>query len=155
MPAARRLLREEASSEAAMEWLTTMEESVPDNGQSAVGEVHDLEAAFLRVNETFFGGAILRPHLAWSRRTTRRVFGHYHFARDELTVSLSLDSHKVPEFVLDFIMFHELLHKQHGLTKMSQRLYAHTAAFRSDERKFPRFEAAQKELIRIARRARR
>jgi hypothetical protein len=154
MTIARQLLREVASSEAAMEWLTTMEESVPDSGQSAVGEVHDLEAAFLRVNETFFGGAILRPHLAWSRRTTRRVFGHYHFARDELTVSLSLDSNRVPEFVLDFIMYHELLHKQHGLTKMSQRLYAHTAAFRSDERKFPRYKEAQDELLKVARRSR-
>ncbi len=155
MTQARRLLREVSNSEAALEWMTTMEVALPDDGQSAIGQVYDLEVAFRRINEAFFGGSIQRPQLAWSRRTTRRIFGHYHFARDELTVSRSLDSPRVPEFVLDFIMYHELLHKQHGLTKMSERLYAHTAAFRADERLFPRYKEAQKELMKIARRARR
>lgn len=155
MDVARRLLRELANTETAMEWMTAIEECVPEDERAAVGTVHNLDAVFDRVNERFFGSAMERPQIAWSRRPTRRVFGHYQFGRDRLTLSLSLDSDAVPEFVVDFIMFHELLHKKHGLTRISERLYAHTAAFRAEEKGFPQYPEAQRELARLARRTRR
>ncbi len=151
----RRLLREFANTDDALEWMAAIEECIPADEEAAAGRVRDLDAIFNRVNERYFGGAMERPQIAWSRRPTRRVFGHYQFARDRLTVSRTLDADAVPEYVVEFIMFHELLHKKHGLTKASNRLYAHTAAFRTEERSFPLFKEVQQELSKLARQRRR
>lgn len=153
--AARRLLREMANTDTAREWMTAVEECIPEDEAAPQGVVFDLESVFARVNDQFFAGALEKPQIAWTRRTTRRTLGHYQFARDLLTISRSLDSEQVPDFVVDFIMYHELLHKQHGLTQSGTRLYAHTAAFRTDERKFPRYQEATQALAQLARRRRR
>jgi hypothetical protein len=114
------------------------------------GRVHDLGASFDRVNRAFFGGRMERPTISWSRSDTRRMFGHYEFVSDALVVSSSLDRAEVPAFVIDFIVFHELLHKKHGLRWSGARAHAHTAAFRRDERRFPRMAEAEAVLRRIA-----
>lgn len=115
--------------------------------------VHDLAASFDRIDARYFDGAMSRPRLAWSARSTRRTFGHYEFVSDTVTLSRRLDREDVPEFVVDFIMYHELLHKKHGLDWSGSCARAHTAAFRADERRFERFTEAEAELRRIARRS--
>jgi hypothetical protein len=52
--------------------------------------------------------------------------------------------------MLDFVMYHELLHKKHGLTPTGR---AHTKAFRADEAKYE--EATQEELERYVRKQKR
>jgi hypothetical protein len=56
----------------------------------------------------------------------------------------------VPEFVVDFIVYHELLHKKHGLRWSGSRAHAHTPEFRRDERRFPGMAEAERVLRRIA-----
>jgi hypothetical protein len=114
------------------------------------GAVHDLESSFRRVNASFFGGRMERPTISWSRADTRRMFGHYEFVSDSLVVSSSLDRGDVPEFVVDFIVYHELLHKKHGLRWSGSRAHAHTPEFRRDERRFPGMAEAERVLRRIA-----
>ncbi len=116
----------------------------------ARGAVHDLEASFRRVNLRFFDGRMDRPTISWSRTDTRRMFGHYEFVSDALVVSSSLDRVDVPEFVVDFIVYHELLHKKHGLRWTGSRAHAHTSEFRRDERRFPGMAEAERVLRRIA-----
>ena len=79
------------------------------------GAVHDLAASFQRVNQQYFASGIARPNLEWSRAFTGRIFGHYDFLHDRLMVSRTLDQAAVPAFVVDFIVYHELLHKRHGV----------------------------------------
>ncbi len=114
------------------------------------GAVHDLEASFRRVNAAFFDGRMDRPTISWSRAETRRMFGHYEFVSDSLVVSSSLDRPDVPEFVVDFIVYHELLHKKHGLRWTGSRAHAHTPAFRREEQRFPGMAEAERVLRRIA-----
>jgi hypothetical protein len=115
------------------------------------GAVHDLAESFARVNAQYFGEAMARPHLSWSRSLTRRKFGHYDHVRDWVMVSSTLDQPHVPEFVVDFLMYHELLHKQHGIRwSAGGRGYAHTAAFYADERRFKRFREAEAWLEKLA-----
>ena len=118
----------------------------------ARGAFHDLDASFARVNAAYFDGAMPRPRLTWSRSFTGRKFGHYDWILDTIMVSRTLDGQKVPSFVVDFIMYHELLHKQHGLRWVNGRGYAHTAQFYQDERKFERFEDAEAAIKKLARR---
>lgn len=115
------------------------------------GMIHDLGQCFNRVNAAYFAGVIARPRLAWTRRLTGRVFGHYDFIRDQLCVSSTLDRPDVPEFVLDHVMHHELLHKKHGFRWQGNRRHAHTGDFRAEERVFPRFDEADQFLNRLSR----
>jgi hypothetical protein len=119
--------------------------------ETARGAFHDLAASFDRVNAAYFGGKMPRPRLIWNSTFTGRKFGHYDWIADTVMVSRSLDAPTVPEFVVDFLMYHELLHKFHGLHWVNGRGYAHTAEFQHDERKFPRYAEAEEVLNRLTR----
>lgn len=116
------------------------------------GRVHDLEESFERVNRTYFGGCLERPVLSWNQTLTSNKFGHYQPARDTVMVSVSLDSQEVPESLLDFVMYHELLHKKHGSTTVNGRRVVHGPAFRAEERLFADWEKTEKLLNQLARR---
>jgi len=115
------------------------------------GAFHDLGQAFDRVNEQFFNGKMPRPRLIWSRSFTGRKFGHYDYLRDAVMVTSSLDRPDVPPFVVEYLMYHELLHKKHGTRWKNGRGYAHTPAFQAEERRFPRYHEADAIINRIAR----
>lgn len=115
------------------------------------GDAHDLGDSFHRVNAAYFAGHMARPRLAWSRTESGRKFGHYEFARDSLVISRRLDDPAIPSWLLDFVMYHELLHKRHGLRWVNGRGLAHTAAFREDERRFERYQEAEAMLQRLSR----
>lgn len=126
----------------------------------AVGRVYDLGEVFNRVNSAYFDGEMKRPRLVWSRSPTFRKFGHYDWIGDAVMLSRTLDSETVPAFVVDFIMYHELLHKAHGIqwTSDGSRGYAHTARFYRDEKRFGQYEQAEaviKRLSHAGRKARR
>ncbi len=50
----------------------------------------------------------------------------------------------VPAYAVDFVMYHELLHKQLGVKVVNGRRYAHTPAFREAELAFKRYDDARK-----------
>jgi hypothetical protein len=122
---------------------------IPQGG-FASGSVHDLRESFSRVNRSFFNGEISRPHLTWNNRLTVRKFGHYQWDTDTVMVSRTLDQHQVPEYVVDFVMYHELLHKKLGARLVNSRRMAHTRKFRQLEAQYPRYQEAQKYLNKIS-----
>lgn len=113
------------------------------------GRVHDLAESFERVNGQYFGGRLARPKLTWNQTLTVRKFGHYQPSRDTIMISASLDSDRVPAFALDFVMYHEMLHKWHGIMYLNGRRVAHSGAFREDERRYPRWQEAERVLAAI------
>lgn len=125
-----------------------------DDDAAARGAVHDLGESFRRVNAAYFEGRVERPELRWGRQETVRRFGSYEAARDRITLSRSLDADEVPAFVMDYVVYHELLHKLHGVEDRGLRRAAHTAAFRGDEARFAQRGEAERLLSKIARRRR-
>jgi hypothetical protein len=113
------------------------------------GMAHDLALAFGRVNEEYLGG-MDPPRLTWNRTFAGRKFGHYDPLRDTVMVSATLDRDSVPEFVVDFIMYHELLHKKHGIDWRNGQARTHTPAFRQEERHFAQFSEAEAVLKGLA-----
>ncbi|MFI5379366.1 MAG: hypothetical protein ACHRHE_08715 [Tepidisphaerales bacterium] len=116
------------------------------------GVHHSLETVFARVNERFFRGLMPRPRLVWSAVITARKFGHYDIVQDTLLISATVDRADVPEFVIDFLMYHELLHKEMGVDRSGGRAYAHTPEFRAAERRFPQYQEAEAFLLGLAKR---
>ena len=118
--------------------------------EQAAGIHHDLAASFDRVNNTYFQNGITRPRLAWSQTFTSRKFGHYDRMHDTVMVSASLDRSDVPELVVDFIMYHELLHKKLGVVWNNGRQSIHTQDFQQEERRFARYDEARGFLKKLA-----
>jgi len=150
----RRILDEYQLSDAAVDVAAELDLSSAATPAMEAGAVYHLGEVFDRVNAQYFDSQIERPRLTWNQSVTYRSFGHYVFATDTVLLSVSLDRREVPSLVIDFIMYHELLHKKHGVTRSNQRRMAHTAAFRRDEKAFPRRDEAEAFLQKYSRKLR-
>jgi len=109
---------------------------------TARGETYNLEEIFSRLNESYFRNAIEKPTLSWSARKTYRVLGHHDSTHRTIIISKTLDDAKVPQYVVEYVVFHEMLHIFHPTTHRDGRRYNHTPQFRRDERKFSDYERA-------------
>lgn len=121
---------------------------------SARGKIYDLDKMFSKLDRRYFNSSLEKPTLTWSQRKTRSILGHHDRVHDTITVSKSLDSNQVPEWFVEYILYHEMLHIKHAARMINGRRYYHTAAFRLDERRFARYEEAQRWLEQVARRRR-
>lgn len=110
---------------------------------SGKGQHHDLSVAFDRVNRAYFHNQMERPTLVWNQRHTHRKMGHYDAARDTILVSITLDAPDVPAYVIDFVVYHEMLHKHLGTYFANGRRHAHTPEFRKMERAFKDYARVQ------------
>ena len=109
-----------------------------------------LEESFSRVNEQFFAGMMDKPNLRVGSGVNR--LGTYEYAQDLVTISSILLEN---ETLMDYVMYHELLHKKHQYNASGGRTRHHSTKFRSDERKFPNAEMLEKELGRLVMRTKR
>ena len=131
------------ATDAFEEIVLSLEMMTADLSSSIQGQHYDLAAVFNRVNTAYFAGALSPPRLTWNKTLTHRKFGHYQFNTDTVMLSLSLDDAAVPPYVVDFVMYHELLHKSLGVKLVNGRRYAHTAEFRDAERRFTQYDKAK------------
>lgn len=120
-------------------------------GSFEQGNTHHLDLSFNRVNQDYFESKISRPRLVWSSRLTYRKFGHYQWDIDTVMISQTLDHHLIPDYVVDYVMYHELLHKKLGARKLNGRRSSHTKKFRNEEQKFKKYEKAKQVLNRLSR----
>ena len=145
------IMTEYSLSEEFSELLLALDLMVDDLRDMAQGNVHNLDDVFARVNQAYFNQKIGKPRLAWSKVYSNRKFGHYEPSRDRVVMSLSLDSKHLPNYVIEFVMYHELLHKVHGGRTQNGRRLVHTPEFRRDERQFKDYSKVQKKLEQLAR----
>jgi predicted metal-dependent hydrolase len=108
------------------------------------GDIYDLDELFDEVNDKYFNNSIRKPNLTWSSRKTYRVLGHHDATQDKIVISRSLDTPETPRYIVEYVMFHEMLHVKHPTVTINGRRYNHTSAFRADERKFPKYHAAER-----------
>ena len=113
---------------------------------SARGQVYDLERIFARVNRRHFENAIAKPVLTWSQRRARSILGHHDAAHDTITISKALDSREVPEWFVEYILYHEMLHLKHPVRLRGSRRCVHSPEFQAEERMFPDFERVKRFL---------
>ncbi len=104
-----------------------------------------LESSFNRVNEKYFYGLIERPNLAWGGDSLRKL-GSYEYGSDTITISRIFYDN---EMLLDYIMYHEVLHKKHKFKDKNGRNYHHTKHFRRDEKEFGNSKEMEKEISRL------
>jgi predicted metal-dependent hydrolase len=116
---------------------------------SAQGHTYDLENIFEDLNQRFFHGLLARPRMTWSREYARNRLGHYDPAHNAIVISRLFDHPKVPQFVVEYIVYHEMLHLKHPVKLRGSRRCVHSAEFQAEEKLFPQLRPAQQFLKRL------
>ena len=117
--------------------------------RSARGMFYDLDTVFEDLNLRFFHGLMARPRMSWSQLRTRRILGHYDPAHNAIIISRIFDHPQVPRYVLEYIVYHEMLHLKHPVKLRGSRRCIHSAEFQAEEKLFPRAQDADAFLKRL------
>jgi len=106
-----------------------------------------LERSFSRVNDKYFYGMLDKPNLRWGGNSFSKL-GTYEYGANMVTISSVFKPEDAQE-LLDYIMYHELLHKKHKFSTKNGRSYHHTTHFRKKEKEFdnPRIEDELKKFL--------
>ena len=115
------------------------------------GQNFDLANLFRHLNARYFEGQLSQPHIGWSRQNWRRQFGSYDPGPNQILLNRRLDRAHVPQFVVEFVLYHEMLHVKHPTRKSGCSLLSHSPEFREEEKRFADFERARRLLDRLAR----
>lgn len=106
------------------------------------GKFHDLTASFQRVNQRYFQDSLPQPNLSWSPSRSRRQLGYHDSALTLIVVSRYLDRRGVPELVVDYIMYHELLHTLIRPEIRRGKRIVHPLEFKRREREYEHYNEA-------------
>jgi hypothetical protein len=111
--------------------------------ETAQGNIYNLDHLFSSINHQYFAGTMSKPRLMWSSTLSHRKLAHYERTRDRIVISKILDHERIPQYLVEFILYHELLHKHHGIQWLNGKCMVHTPEFKRSERKFGQFQEAE------------
>ena len=117
--------------------------------RSPRGHFYDLDAIFEDLNRRFFHGLMARPRMSWSQTKTRRILGHYDPAHNAIVISRIFDHPAMPRYVLEYIVYHEMLHLKHPVKLRGSRRCVHSPEFQAEEKLFPGVAEANTFLKRL------
>jgi SprT-like family len=115
----------------------------------ASGRQFDLAKIFSRLNQRFFDGELSSCRVGWSTRPSRSVLGRYDPAHHTITISKSLDSESIPLEIVEYLVFHEMLHIRIPLERRGSRRVVHSRAFHEAEKAFPNYRRVRERLKKI------
>lgn len=125
-------------------------ERVPLAATGPRGDHFDLEKMFEQLNGKYFNGQLERPHIGWSARSWPRQFGCYDPGPHQILLNRRMDHSRIPPFVVEYVLFHEMLHLKHPTRRSGCSLVSHSPQFRAEEKRFEQFEPARRILDRLA-----
>ncbi len=92
----------------------------------------ELKECFDRVNKEYFNEMIDIPNLVWSQPSFSKM-GSYDFMTNTIALSKILAKE---EYLLDYVMYHEILHKKMQYVNSKGNKRYHTKEFKEKEREF-------------------
>ncbi len=93
----------------------------------------ELTKRFDEINKKYFNEELQTPNLEWGAPSLRKL-GHYEYTTDTIVISSIL---REEQELLDYVLFHEALHKKLGFKKTKKgRLSHHSTEFKREEAKF-------------------
>lgn len=113
------------------------------------GSHHPLPDVYAEVNRRYFNSQVQVARIGWGLRRSRTRLGHYDPVHHTVTLSPVLDCPEVPRFVLEFIVYHEMLH---AVFEGGGSAGHHPPEFRRAERAHPDYGSARGFLREFCRR---
>src|SRR5436190_3364392 len=72
------------------------------------GRHFDLDVVFDRLNAEYFDGTVDKPKISWSAKRSRYILGRYDSTHHAIFISRVFDAPRVPAYVLEYVMYHEM-----------------------------------------------
>ena len=102
-----------------------------------------LVKSFNRINQEYFNDNLEMPNLSWGNNSYRKL-GSYDYGKDEIIISSALK--EAENEIIDFIMYHEALHKKIKFKHNTSRSSYHTKEFKTEEKRYKNYEQVNKDL---------
>jgi hypothetical protein len=112
----------------------------------ARGKHFDLDEIFQDLNRHFFEGKLPFVKTGWSLRRSRTILGHHDPDHGTITISRILDNPQTPRFLVEYLVYHEMLHIRFPVERNHHRRVIHSREFREAEKKFPNYGHARRLL---------
>jgi predicted SprT family Zn-dependent metalloprotease len=115
---------------------------------STKGRVYELDRIYGDINGRYFGNRVTAG-ITWGRNSRRRnvrqrTLGCYDERAHLIRINPCLDRKSIPLYVLENVVYHEMLHAYLGIRIVGGRRRMHTDRFRRMERSFLHYEKARK-----------
>lgn len=110
---------------------------------SPAGKVFDLDERFIFLNNRYFEGNLRNLDLHWVQRRSKRILGQFVPHQDEILINALLDHPLVPGSVVDFVLYHEMLHAilEPRFSKTGRKS-VHHRRFKKMEKQFDGYNSA-------------
>jgi predicted metal-dependent hydrolase len=110
------------------------------------GKLYNLTDMFNSLNSEYFNNS-LSALITWGKRSPRyavkkRTLGNYQKKSNTIRINPILDSRKVPRYVIEFIVYHEMLHAVIDIVLKNGRRSIHSKEFKNRERKYKNYHKA-------------
>jgi len=99
--------------------------------------------SFNKVNDAYFFSQIECPNLVWGSPSIRKL-GSYDYKTDTITISEALRN--CEKEMLDYIIYHETLHKKLKFSSKGTKNRFHSREFKDAEKKFNNSEEIERKL---------
>lgn len=114
--------------------------------RSPAGECRDLSESYGRLVASGLVEADPAVCLTWTKESNVRKVGQCSVLMKVVAISKVLDTDMIPEFVLDYCLYHEMCHLAIGFDPGSEK---HGAEFAELESRYPRRDEAEEWLKRL------
>lgn len=111
-----------------------------------IGEHRDLEESYQRLVDMGLAVRDENVVVTWTKEPNFRRVGYCSVIMKVVAISSVFDNDMIPEFVLDYVMHHELVHITTGFNPFGRK---HGPDFRKEERKFPQWKEAEEWLRKL------
>ena len=110
------------------------------------GKLYNLTDIFNSLNSEYFNNS-LSVVITWGKRSPRyavkkRTLGNYQKKTNTIRINPMLDSKKVPRYVIEFIVYHEMLHAVIDTVLKNGRRSIHSKEFKNRESKYKNYHKA-------------
>jgi predicted metal-dependent hydrolase len=110
---------------------------------SAKGHIFDLSMIFKQLNEVYFANILTMPIVGWSRNKSYWRLGFYDKERNLLVISRIFDQSTVPEKIVRYLVYHEMLHIYYPSERKNSRRIIHSIEYRETEKQYPEYQDIQ------------
>lgn len=111
------------------------------------GRVHDLHEGLERLKAAGLVQPTRDPFMTWTKRPNLQRLGYTSVLMNVVAISSAMDDDRVPEYVSDYVLYHEMVHISDGLRSSGSY---HDSEFHRRERMFPQWREAEVWLKRLA-----